>query len=328
MIENNVLTIEYNRGVLTLNMDHAFKVFNQSDMKILCDTVKKCGDPETVAAEVNGYLVDVIEKLTKARDNIYDGNDQGKKDRARLNKDIKHYSGLQNILVKHFNIEALEKDQEATATAKECESYIFENNICIRKEKAWKLTKGGYDFIIYTYYNRYYVRIDGIIPCVVDNKRSKAEAIRELTADLLFRIDTMENKKETLENLRKQYAEAVKAYEDPEAEPAEVKEAETEAEPTAEAITENAEVITDDIEAEAITENVEVIEPETTEAIKPETIDNPSEKIQDAGQNQDIKEPITRINKHKRRAKLDRAFLHKVARRAKYDLRRLIAAAA
>ena len=129
MIENNVLTIEYNRGVLTLNMDHAFKVFNQSDMKILSDTIKKCDDPEAVAAEVNGYLVDVIEKLTKARYNIYDGNDQGKKDRARLNKDIKHYAGLQNILVKHFNIEALEKDQEATATAKECESYIFENHI-------------------------------------------------------------------------------------------------------------------------------------------------------------------------------------------------------
>lgn len=30
MIENNVLTIEYNRGVLTLNMDHAFKVFNRT----------------------------------------------------------------------------------------------------------------------------------------------------------------------------------------------------------------------------------------------------------------------------------------------------------
>lgn len=306
MIENNVLTIEYNRGVLTLNMDHAFKVFNQSDMKILCDTIKKCDDSEAVAAEVNDYLVDIIEKLTTARDNIYDGNDQGKKDRARLNKDIKHYAGLQNILVKHFNIEALEKDQEATATAKECESYIFENNVCIRKEKAWKLTKGGYDFIIYMYNNRYYVRIDGIIPCVVANKRSKAEAIRELTADLLFRLDTMENKKETLENLRKQYAEAVKAYEDPEtteAEPAEVKEAET-------------------TEAEAITEKAEAIEQETTE--------DPPEIIQDTEliDDQDIKEPITRINKHKRRAKLDRAFFHKVAKRAKYDLRRLIAAAA
>lgn len=324
MIENNVLTIEYNRGVLTLNMDHAFKVFNQSDMKILCDTIKKCDDPEAVAAEVNGYLVDVIGKLTKARDNIYDGNEQGKKDRARLNKDIKHYAGLQNILVKHFNIEALEKDQEATATAKECESYIFENNVCIRKEKAWKLTKGGYDFIIYTYNNRYYVRIDGIILCVVANKKSKAEAIRELTADLLFRLDTLgKEQKESFENLRKQYAEAVKEYEDPET---------TEAEPAeAEAIQETepaAEVITDDIEAEAITENVEVIEPETTEAIKPETIDNPPEMIQDAELNQDIKEPITRINKHKKRAKLDRVFFHKVARRAKYDIRRLIAAAA
>ena len=313
MIENNVLTIEYNRGVLTLNMDHAFKVFNQSDMKILSDTIRKCDDPESVAAEVNGYLVEVIGKLTKARNNIYDGNDQGKKDRARLNKDIKHYAGLQNILVKHFNIEALEKDQEATATAKECESYIFENNVCIRKEKAWKLTKGGYDFIIYMYDNRYYVRIDGIILCVVANKRSKAEAIRELTADLLFRLDTMENKKETLENLRKQYAEAVKAYEDPEtteAEAAEVKEAEAiqETEPAAE-------VITDDIEA--ITENTEAIETE-----------DPPEIIQDVElkDDQDIKEPITRINKHKRRAKLDRTFFHKVARRARYDLRRLIAA--
>ena len=323
MIENNVLTIEYNRGVLTLNMDHAFKVFNQSDMKILSDTIKKCDDPEAVAAEVNGYLVDVIEKLTKARYNIYDGNDQGKKDRARLNKDIKHYAGLQNILVKHFNIEALEKDQEATATAKECESYIFENNVCIRKEKAWKLTKGGYDFIIYTYNNRYYVRIDGIILCVVANKKTKAEAIRELTADLLFRLDTLgKEQKESLENLRKQYAEAVKAYEDPEtteAEPAEVKEVEaiqeTEIEPTAE-------VITDDIEVEAITENAEANEPETTE--------DPPEIIQDAEliNDQDIKEPITRIEKHKRRAKLDRAFFHKVARRAKYDLRRLITAAA
>lgn len=316
MIENNVLTIEYNRGVLTLNMDHAFKVFNQSDMKILSDTIRKCDDPEAVAAEVNGYLVDVIEKLTKARDNIYDGNDQGKKDRARLNKDIKHYSGLQNILVKHFNIEALEKDQEATATAKECESYIFENNVCIRKEKAWKLTKGGYDFIIYTYNNRYYVRIDGIILCVVANKKSKAEAIRELTSDLLFRLDTLgKEQKESLENLRKQYAEAVKAYEDPEiteAEPAEAEAIqETETEPTAE-------VITDDIEAEAITENAEAIEQETTE--------DPPEINQDAELNQDIKEPITRIEKHKKRAKLDRAFFHKVARRAKYDLRRLIAA--
>lgn len=324
MIENNVLTIEYNRGVLTLNMDHAFKVFNQSDMKILSDTIRGCDDPEAVAAEVNGYLVDVIEKLTKARDNIYDGNEQGKKDRARLNKDIKHYAGLQNILVKHFNIEALEKDQEATATAKECESYIFENNVCIRKEKAWKLTKGGYDFIIYVYNNRYYVRIDGIILCVVVNKKSKAEAIRELTADLLFRLDTLgKEQKESLENLRKQYAEAVKAYEDPET---------TEAEPAeAEAIQETepaAEVITDDIEAEAITENVEVIEPETTEAIEPETTEDPPEMIQDAELNQDIKEPITRINKHKRRAKLDRVFFHKVARRAKYDIRRLIAAAA
>lgn len=311
MIENNVLTIEYNRGVLTLNMDHAFKVFNQSDMKILCDTIKKCDDPEAVAAEVNGYLVDVIEKLTKARDNIYDGNDQGKKDRARLNKDIKHYAGLQNILVKHFNIEALEKDQEATATAKECESYIFENNVCIRKEKAWKLTKGGYDFIIYTYNNRYYVRIDGIILCVVANKKTKAEAIRELTADLLFRLDTLgKEQKESLENLRKQYAEAVKAYEDPETTEAEVKEAETEP---------AAEVITDDIEAEAITENAETIETE-----------DPPEIIQDTEliDDQDIKEPITRIEKHKRRSKLDRAFFHKVARRAKYDLQRLIAAAA
>jgi len=294
MIENNVLTIEYNRGVLTLNMDHAFKVFNQSDMKILSDTIKGCDDPEAVAAEVNGYLVDIIGKLTRARDNIYDGNDQGKKDRARLNKDIKHYAGLQNILVKHFNIEALEKDQEATATAKECETYIFENNVCIRKEKAWKLSKGGYDFIIYMYDNRYYVRIDGIIPCVVANKKSKAEAIRELTADLLFRLDTWgKEQKESLEKLRKQYAEAVKAYEDPET---------TEAEPT---------------EAEAITENAEAIEPE-----------DPPEMIQDAELNQDIKEPITRINKHKRRAKLDRAFFYKVARRAKYDIRRLIAAAA
>jgi len=309
MIENNVLTIEYNRGVLTLNMDHAFKVFNQSDMKILSDTIRGCDDPEVVAAEVNGYLVDVIEKLTKARDNIYDGNDQGKKDRARLNKDIKHYAGLQNILVKHFNIEALEKDQEATATAKECESYIFENNICIRREKAWKLTKGGYDFIIYVYNNRYYVRIDGIILCVVANKKSKAEAIRELTADLLSRLDKLgKEQKESLENLRKQYAEAVKAYEHPE-----TMTETTEAEPAAE-------VITDDIEAEAITENVE--------AIKPETIDNPPEMIQDAELNQDIKEPITRINKHKKRAKLDRAFFYKVARRAKYDIRRLIAAAA
>lgn len=310
MIENNVLTIEYNRGVLTLNMDHAFKVFNQSDMKILCDTIKKCDDPETVAAEVNGYLVDIIEKLTKSRDNIYDGNDQGKKDRARLNKDIKHYSGLQNILVKHFNIEALEKDQEATATAKECESYIFENNVCIRKEKAWKLTKGGYDFIIYTYNNRYYVRIDGIILCVVANKKTKAEAIRELTADLLFRLDTLsKEQKESLENLRKQYAEAVKAYEDPETtetEPAEVKEAETEP---------AAEVITDDIEAEAITENAEAIETE-----------DPPEIIQDTELIDD--QDITRIEKHKRRAKLDRAFFHKVARRARYDIRRLIAAAA
>lgn len=304
MIENNVLTIEYNRGVLTLNMDHAFKVFNQSDMKILSDTIKKCDDPEAVAAEVNGYLVDVIEKLTKARDNIYDGNDQGKKDRARLNKDIKHYAGLQNVLVKHFNIEALEKDQEATATAKECESYIFENNVCIRKEKAWKLTKGGYDFIIYTYNNRYYVRIDGIIPCVVTNKRSKAEAIRDISADLLSKLDNLFKDQKTVDNLRKQYAEAVKAYEDPET---------TEAE----AIQET-EVITDDIEAEAITENAEAIEPE------------PPEMIQDAGliDDQDIKEPITRINKHKRRAKLDRVFFHKVARRAKYDIRRLIAAAA
>ena len=299
MIENNVLTIEYNRGVLTLNMDHAFKVFNQNDMKILSDTIRGCDDPEAVAAEVNGYLVDVIEKLTKARDNIYDGNDQGKKDRARLNKDIKHYAGLQNILVKHFNIEALEKDQEATATAKECESYIFENNVCIRKEKAWKLTKGGYDFIIYMYDNRYYVRIDGIILCVVANKKSKAEAIRELTADLLFRLDTLgKEQKESFENLRKQYAEAVKAYEDPETTEAEPAEAEaiqeTETEPTAE-------VITDDIEAEAI---------------EPETKEDPPEMIQDAEliNDQDIKEPITRINKHKRRAK--------------YDIRRLIAAAA
>lgn len=312
MIENNILTIEYNRGVLTLNMDHAFKVFNQNDMKILCDTIKKCDDPEAVAGEINVYLIDIIGKLTKARDNIYDGNDQGKKDRARLNKDIKHYSGLQNILVKHFNIEALEKDQEATATAKECESYIFENNVCIRKEKAWKLTKGGYDFIIYMYNNRYYVRIDGIIPCVVANKKSKAEAIRELTADLLFRLDTMENKKETLENLRKQYAEAVKAYEDPETTEAEPAEAEAiqETEPAAEVIT--------DIEAEAITENAEAIEPETTE--------DPPEIVQDAEPIDNT--PKTRIDKHKRRAKLDRTFFHKVARRAKYDIRRLIAAAA
>lgn len=317
MIENNVLTIEYNRGVLTLNMDHAFKVFNQSDMKILCDTIKKCDDPEAVAAEVNGYLVDVIGKLTKARDNIYDGNEQGKKDRARLNKDIKHYAGLQNILVKHFNIEALEKDQEATATAKECESYIFENNVCIRKEKAWKLTKGGYDFIIYMYNNRYYVRIDGIILCVVANKKTKAEAIRELTADLLFRLDTLgKEQKESLENLRKQYAEAVEAFEHPE-----TMTETTEREPAAEVITD---------EAEAITENVEVIEPETTEAIEPETKEDPPEIIQDIEliNDQDIKEPITRINKHKRRAKLDRVFFHKVAKRAKYDIRRLIAAAA
>ena len=320
MIENNVLTIEYDRGVLTLNMDHAFKVFNQSDMKILSDTIKKCDDPEAVAAEVNGYLVDVIEKLTKARDNIYDGNDQGKKDRARLNKDIKHYVGLQNILVKHFNIEALEKDQEATATAKECESYIFENNVCIRKEKAWKLTKGGYDFIIYMYNNRYYVRIDGIIPCVVANKRSKAEAIRDISADLLSKLDNLFKDQKTVDNLRKQYAEAVKAYEDPEtteAEPAEVKEAETTEAETIQETEPTAEVITD--EAEAITENAEAIEPE-----------DPPEIIQDAEliNDQDIKEPITRIDKHKRRAKLDRAFFHKVARRAKYDIRRLIAAAA
>lgn len=303
MIENNVLTIEYNRGILTLNIDHAFKVFNQSDMKILSDTIKKCDNSEAVAAEVNGYLVDVIEKLTKARDNIYDGDNQGKKDRARLNKDIKHYAGLQNILAKHFNIEALEKDQEATATAKECETYIFENNVCIRKEKAWKLTKGGYDFIIYTYNNRYYVRIDGITPCVVANKKTKAEAIREITADLLFRLDTLgKEQKESLENLRKQYTEAVKAYEYPE--------------------TTEAEVIADDIEVEAITEKAEVNEPETTE--------NPPEIIRDAEliNNQNLKEPITRIEKHKRRAKLDRAFFHKVARRAKYDLRRIIAAAA
>lgn len=313
MIENNVLTIEYNRGVLTLNMDHAFKVFNQSDMKILSDTIRECDDPEAVAAEVNGYLVDIIEKLTKARDNIYDGNDQGKKDRARLNKDIKHYAGLQNILVKHFNIEALEKDQEATATAKECESYIFENNVCIRKEKAWKLTKGGYDFIIYTYNNRYYVRIDGIIPCVVTNKRSKAEAIRDISADLLSKLDNLFKDQKTVDNLRKQYAEAVKAYEDPET---------TEAEPAEAEVIQETEVITDDIEAEAITENAEAIEPETTE--DPPEIIQGIELIND----QDIKEPITRINKHKRRAKLDRVFFHKVARRAKYDIRRLIAAAA
>lgn len=247
-MENNTLILEYNttgsrRGKMTLDIERAFKVYNQADFRLLLNTVDKCNNAGVIVEDINAYMLDMIEKLTAARDKTDDFNESGKKERARLNKDIKHYAGLQNILVKRYGVETIEEDQEATAKATPCDVYIFEHNICIDKNKGWKITRGGFDFIVYIYKERYYVRLDGVIPCVIQNKRSKAEAIKGIETRLIETLKAFEGS-EKMDFLRKEYIRIVNAFEHPEEKTAEADQIET-----------TPEVVTNDIIAEAPAEN-------------------------------------------------------------------------
>ena len=311
-MENNTLILEYNttgsrRGKMILDIERAFKAYNQADFRLLLDTVDKCDNAGVIVEDVNAYLLDMIEKLTAARDKTDDFDEYGKKERARLNKDIKHYAGLQNILVKRYGVDSIEKDQEATAKATPCDVYIFEHNICIDKNKGWKITRGGFDFIVYIYKDRYYVRLDGVIPCVIQNKRSKAEAIKCIETRLIDTLKTFEGS-EKMDFLRKEYIRIVEVFEHPE---------ETEAEAVTEVITEDRR---EEIEqAEAVTD-----QSEETEA-PPEVVTN--DIITEVPTDNTPPENITRIDKHRQHAQFNKVFLHKVIRRAKYDLKKFIRAA-
>lgn len=292
-MENNTLILEYNttgsrRGKMILDIERALKAYNQADFRLLLDTVDKCDNAGVIVEEVNTYLLDMIEKLTAVRDKTDDFNEFGKKERARLNKDIKHYAGLQNILVKRYGVDSIKKDQEATATAKPCEVYIFEHNQCIGKDRGWKINRGGFDFIVYIYKGRYYVRLDGVIPCVILNKRSKAEAIKGIETRL---IDTLKIfvGSEKMEFLRSEYIRIVEEFEHPE---------ETEAQAVTEVITEDRREEIEQAEAAKVV-NVPTHEAENT----------------------------TRIDKHRKHAQFNKVFLYKVIRRAKYDLKKFIRAA-
>lgn len=288
-MENNTLILEYNttgsrRGKMILDIERALKAYNQKDFNLLLDTVNKCDNFDVIIEDINTYLLDILIKLKDMRDKTDDFSDLGKKERARLNKDIKHYQGLQNILVKRYDVKSIETDQEATAKAKPCDVYIFENNICIDKNKGWKITRGGFDFIIYIYKDRYYVRLDGVIPCVIQNKKSKAEAIKGIETRLIETLKTFEGS-EKMDFLRKEYIRIVDAFEHPE-------------EKTAEA---------DQIEIPPEEVTNDIIAQDTAENKPPEN--------------------MTRIDKQRQHAKLNKVFLHKVIRRAKYDLKRFIRAA-
>lgn len=311
-MENNTLILEYNttgsrRGKMIIDIERAFKVYNQADFRLLLNTVDKCDNAGVIVEDINAYMIDMIEKLTAARDKTDDFNESGKKERARLNKDIKHYQGLQNILTKRYDVKSIDADQEATAKATPCDVYIFENNICIDKNKGWKITRGGFDFIVYIYKDRYYVRLDGVIPCVIQNKRSKAEAIKGIETRLIETLKTFEGS-EKMDFLRSEYIRIIEEFEHPE---------ETEAQAVTEIITEDRREETE--QAEAVTDQSE--ETETT----PEVVTN--DIIAEAPAENTPPENITRIDKQRQHAKLNKVFLHKVIRRAKYDLKKIIRAA-
>lgn len=148
-----VLTINYytgsGSGKMEINLEN-FLPCAAHDFKILIDTINKSNDRDGIAATLNGYIMEQVEKLKKDRQRYNPETD--KKELAKLNGIIKKYIGLNDLLVKEYNADRI-TDSDATIKLQAATVYALRLNKdreqVAEKFDGYTFKKSGYAFEVY-----------------------------------------------------------------------------------------------------------------------------------------------------------------------------------